>query len=235
MTVRQTNFIKGIALRASESIVSQIREAWSISLGTFFACLSISLAIFHSTFASLMAPFLHDGVAAYFTAGILLILAFIALMAPVDIGGTSTIPLHYRSAEPHDVKEKLGSIKIWLEELGFECGWSSGRKAISCLYDLSRDPYKLKAFKLRLDLIPIPRAPYRILLNVYTRDGFIKLLWVSLSLYFESLYCKIKKLYYKPELVPRTLTAELREDIYLILEKVLLKLSSENLVPEIAV
>ena len=204
-------------------------------MGTFFACLSISLAIFHSTFAFLIAPFLHHEVAAYFIADILFISVFIMLMVPVDIGGTSTIPLHYRFVEPYDVGEKLGSIKIWLEELGFVCGWSSERKAISCLYDLSRDPYELEAFKLRLDLISIPRAPYRILLNVYTREGFIKLLWVSLSLYFESLYCKIKKLYYKPELAPRTLTAELREDIYLVLEKVLLKLYSENLIPETAI
>ena len=123
MTVRQTNFIKGIALRASESIVSQIRAAWSISLGTFFACLSISLAIFHSTFASLIAPSLHHEIAGYLIADILFISVFIMLMIPVDIGGTSTIPLHYRSVEPYDIKEKLGSVKIWLKELGFDVGY----------------------------------------------------------------------------------------------------------------
>ena len=92
---------------------------------------------------------------------------------------------------------------------------------ISCERSLGEAPYYLSGFKLRLDIIGRKNAQDHkvrnlILITVYVKISFGRRLWLSI----EWCFGKIKMLR-EPDYIPRTVEAELREDLYLELQDVL--------------
>jgi len=220
--------VEFIAL-SSELIVNEISTKWSVYLSVFLACLSILLSLIFATVWTVKYPLLY----------ILFLAIFVVTLVPVDVGASSTIPLAYRfDYKPNEAKIDLEKITERLRELGFKSIEDPSGRGVAYFFDLSKEPYECPAFKLRIDVIlPDPQhsRDFRVLLNVYVSDRFLKLLLVSIMQYYESVLIEIKGLSRKSGLVPRTVTSELREDIYLILSKVLTELYGLNFTPETAV
>jgi len=215
-----------VALRSSELIVNEISTKWSVYLSVFLACLSILLSLIFTTIWTVKHSLLY----------ILFLIIFVVTLVPVDVGASSTIPLAYRfDYKTNEARIDLEKIKEHLRRLGFKSIKDPSGRGVAYFFDLSNEPYECPAFKLRIDVIPFDSQHPRVLLNVYVSDRFLKLLLLSIKQYRESVCNEIKGLSRKPGLVPRTVTSELREDIYLILSRVLTEFHGMNFTPEIAV
>ena len=106
---------------------------------------------------------------------------------------------------------------------------------ISCERSLGEAPYYLSGFKLRLDIIGRKKIISFIIITTYVKISFGRRLWLSIK----GCFGKIKMLL-RPDYIPHTVEAELREDLFLEFQDILsriceLKVDEYTLIPSVAV